>query len=209
MSRQEFINALRSSLSDLPKRELDDRLSFYNEMIDDRVEDGLSEEAAISEIGSVELVAAGIREELSGDACDNGEEAVLDAAELDFDKNESDNKLARRIIFWAGSPVWLAVAVSLLAATAALYASVWAVIVSLWAVFSVCTLTAPTLIVLSVINIISGGSTATVMIAAALVSAGFAIFLFFGSLYATKSSVELTKRCVCYFKSLHKRKEIT
>ena len=43
MRKQEFLDTLRSRLSGLPRQELEERLAFYGEMIDDRMEEGLSE----------------------------------------------------------------------------------------------------------------------------------------------------------------------
>ncbi len=42
MTKQEFIAELRKGLSGLPKKELEERLTFYSEMIDDRMEEGLT-----------------------------------------------------------------------------------------------------------------------------------------------------------------------
>ena len=44
MTKNEFISRLRARLSGLPKDEIRERLAFYGEMIDDRIEEGLSEE---------------------------------------------------------------------------------------------------------------------------------------------------------------------
>ena len=38
MNKQEFIDALRAALSGLPADDVEDRLSYYGEMIDDRIE---------------------------------------------------------------------------------------------------------------------------------------------------------------------------
>ena len=46
MNKQEFLNQLRSGLNGLPHEEIEERVMFYSEMIDDRVEEGLSEEDA-------------------------------------------------------------------------------------------------------------------------------------------------------------------
>ena len=46
MRKQEFMDDLRSRLSALPPPELEERLSFYEEIINDRMEEGLSEEEA-------------------------------------------------------------------------------------------------------------------------------------------------------------------
>ena len=207
MSRQDFINELRAKLSDLQNLELEDRLSFYNEMIDDRIEEGLTEEAAVAEIGSVELVAARIREELSSTVCEVSIEIEEDAdgdVELGTEKNIAKKKVASRIIFWAGSPIWLALAVALPAVVLALYVSLWAVVASLWVAFAACTLSAPLGVVISVFNIVSGDSSALFMIASALVCAGIAIFAFFGALYATRGSSWLTKYCINYLKKFHR-----
>ena len=42
MSKQAFLARLRKELSGLPKDDIEERLAFYEEMIDDRTEEGLS-----------------------------------------------------------------------------------------------------------------------------------------------------------------------
>ncbi|MBQ2191559.1 MAG: DUF1700 domain-containing protein, partial [Clostridia bacterium] len=54
MLKQEFLNALREGLNGLPEADIEERIAFYGEMIDDRIEEGLSEEEAVKEIGTVE-----------------------------------------------------------------------------------------------------------------------------------------------------------
>ena len=46
MNKQEFLSRLEQALSGLPAEELQERLAFYRESIEDRVEEGLSEEAS-------------------------------------------------------------------------------------------------------------------------------------------------------------------
>ena len=60
MTKQEFIGELRAQLAPLPPKDIEERLVFYSEMIDDRIEDGLSEEDAVSQIGSVDGIASQI-----------------------------------------------------------------------------------------------------------------------------------------------------
>ena len=54
MSKQEFLVQLRKGLSGLPQDDIEERLTFYSEMIDDRMEEGLSEEDAVYEIGDID-----------------------------------------------------------------------------------------------------------------------------------------------------------
>ena len=42
MTKNEFLEQLRRGLSGLPMEDIDERLNFYSEMIDDRIEEGLS-----------------------------------------------------------------------------------------------------------------------------------------------------------------------
>lgn len=56
MKKNEFLSQLRESLRGLPKEDIEERVLFYSEMIDDRVEEGLSEEAAIEDIGGIDNV---------------------------------------------------------------------------------------------------------------------------------------------------------
>ena len=57
MTKQEFTKKLREKLRALPEQAVDERIDFYSEIIDDRVEDGLSEDDAVSGIGDVDAIA--------------------------------------------------------------------------------------------------------------------------------------------------------
>ena len=57
MDKKEFMSELKEKLCGLPKKELEERLSFYGEMIDDRIEEGLSEEEAVNATGGADEVA--------------------------------------------------------------------------------------------------------------------------------------------------------
>ena len=58
MNKQEFLNALRYGLSGLPQDDVEERLVFYSEMIDDRMEEGLSEEEAVAQAGPIEEIVS-------------------------------------------------------------------------------------------------------------------------------------------------------
>lgn len=184
MTKLEFILALNEKLSAYPKAEVQQRLSFYSEMIEDRMEDGLSEEEAVAAVGDVERIAAEI------------------AAELTPEEAPKPPKPAPRewktwviVLLIVGSPVWVSLAVGAGAAVLSLYASVWAVIISLWAVFG-------TLVACGVCGIACGIGFAfggyifpgLAVVAAALVCAGLSILAFFGCKAITDLTVTLTKR---------------
>ena len=54
MNKQEFLTQMQKALSWLPQEDIEERIAFYSEIIDDHIEEGMSEELAIAEIGSVQ-----------------------------------------------------------------------------------------------------------------------------------------------------------
>ena len=198
MNKQEFIENLRARLSALPEDELEDRLNFYREMIDDRVEDGLSEEEAVSEIGTVEEISKRIISE-QGSAIIHSK-----AAEIKEDAEGEKEKTASKVLFWLGAPLWAVLGIIALPIVLVLFVSLWAAVASLWAVFGALAAAAPGCVVMAVINLFTGGQSTAVMLALGLVSAGVAIFGFYGCLAATRGSAFLTKSSIQYLKKFHR-----
>ena len=58
MDKAQFLDELKKRLAGLPQSDLEERLQFYGEMIDDRVEDGLTEAEAVAGIGSVDEIVS-------------------------------------------------------------------------------------------------------------------------------------------------------
>ena len=51
MTKKEFLSALSRGLSKLPRKEREERVNFYAEMIDDRIEEGMPEPDAVASVG--------------------------------------------------------------------------------------------------------------------------------------------------------------
>ncbi|MBO5842126.1 MAG: DUF1700 domain-containing protein, partial [Clostridia bacterium] len=64
MTKQEFLDRLQAGLSCLTESDAQERLNFYSEMIDDRMEEGLSEEQAVAHIGDVQTMIENILAEI-------------------------------------------------------------------------------------------------------------------------------------------------
>lgn len=123
MLKQEFLSALRAKLNSLPQKEVEERLSFYSEMIDDRMEDGLSETAAVADVGTVDSVFAQILAELPLSA-------------LVREKMKPKHRMGawEILLLVLGSPVWLSLLISAFAVVLSLYVVLWAVVISLWTI---------------------------------------------------------------------------
>ena len=183
MNKLEFMTLLGQKLSCLPREDLEERLAFYSEMIDDRMEEGLSEAEALAQIGSIEDIVSQVIEETP-------------LTKLVKKKLKPKKRNPWQITLLAlGSPLWLSLLIAALAVVIALYAALWAVVISLWAVFASVAVCAPAGVLAGVIFCCEGHIVpGTVMFAAALVCAGLAIFLFLGCKALTKGSAWLSKK---------------
>jgi uncharacterized membrane protein len=197
MDKQAFLNRLREGLNGLPQDDIAERLNFYSEMIDDRVEEGLTEEAAVNEIGPVDQIAAQILRETP-------------IARLVREKVRPNHRLQiwEIILLVLGAPIWLSLLVSAAAVVFSVYVVLWAVILSLWA--AEISLIAGSLagFGMSVFRFVRGQKTqALAFLSAGILLAGLSIFLFFGCMAATEGILCLTKKLALWVKSLFLRKE--
>ena len=184
MTKQAFISELRSKLSDLPRQEVEGHLSFYGEMIDDRIEEGLSEEDAVRDLGTADDIAAQIIAEIP-----------LTKIVKNKMKRSRSLRMWEIVLLALGSPIWLSLLIAAFAVFLSLYVSLWSIIVSLWAVFVSVTACFPAGIFVGILFSSLGNTLAgLVMICCAAVCAGVAIFLFFGCKLATKGICLLTKK---------------
>ena len=199
MTKKEFLDELAKGIAGIPDEDITRSLEFYSEMIDDRMEEGKSEEEAVAEIGTVKDAVSQIL-------------AEIPITKLIKEKVKKKRKLGTLeiVLLILGAPIWLSLLVAAFAVIMSVYISAWAVIISLWAVFTslgACTLggIAAGVIFVCTDNLFSG----LAMLAASLILAGFTIFCFFGCKIATKSILILTKKIVVAIKNLFVVKEET
>lgn len=131
MKKQEFLNELTGRLTELPPQEREKSLSYFSEMIDDRMEEGMKEEEAVGSLESLDEIVAKILAEAAQPAL----------REYQEEKEEKTDGGARRAMpAWAivlivlGSPVWLALLLAVFSVVLAVLACVFSIIVSFFAV---------------------------------------------------------------------------
>ena len=112
MTKKEFLSRLRRSLSSLSRGEVRDSLSFYGEIIDDKIEEGFSERDAVASIGDIEEIVAQILKE-------NGIERKPEKT-----KSLTSGQVLMLIL---GFPVWLPLLIAGIAV-------MWSIEIALWAV---------------------------------------------------------------------------
>ena len=67
MKKAEFLALLRERLADFSNEDAEKSAAFYSEMIDDRMEEGMTEEEAVAALGSLDDIVRSIRQETHGD----------------------------------------------------------------------------------------------------------------------------------------------
>ncbi len=194
MTKKEFLNQLRQRLSGLSELEVEERLLFYSEMIDDCIEDGLTEEEAVAEMGPIDDIA------------EQAPAKVPDKKGF----SELKHKTWVIVLLAAGAPVWLSLLVAAVSVVVSAYAAVWAVIISLWAVWGSLIAVAAGGLFSAVLLFIQGHvMQAAAIIGGCLFCAGGVIFAFFGINAASKGVVFLTKKICLWVRSLFAKREET
>ena len=177
MNKLEFIAALGSRLSGFPEREVEERIAFYLEMIDDRMEEGLSEAEAVAAVGSPDAVAAQIMAEIPLSA--------MVMARIGANHRVSWWEITLIVL---GFPIWFSLLATLFSVLVSLSAALWSLVVSAWASFASFAGSAlGTLVACCVLFFVGEPLVAFVMLAATFALVGLAILAFFCSLAATKS----------------------
>jgi uncharacterized membrane protein len=190
MRKQDFIKELRLNLSFLPKEEIDDRISFYSELIDDKIEEGVKEEDAIKSIGSIDEIINQIIDEMP-------------LSKIAKDKIKQKRKLSgfEIALIIVGSPIWLSLLLSLIAVLFSLYIIGWSIVISIWAVLISLIAVLVAGIVLTIISLFSNiYIVALSYLGATLVILGLTILMHYVCKIITRLYIKLTKLIVLSIK---------
>lgn len=178
MTKNEFVRKLRLKLARLPKGDVEERIAFYSEMIDDRMEAGLSEKDAVRDVGSVDSIAMQIKEEIK---------PAYDGKE-DKDKGKLSGGMIALLIL--ASPLLIAAASVVLS----LFITLWALVISLWAVHLSLTVAGIGIIVGgAVLCVIQGHIPGTALIGAGIIVFGIGLLFSYPAKAMSISAVYLTR----------------
>ncbi|MGI6787263.1 MAG: DUF1700 domain-containing protein [Acholeplasmataceae bacterium] len=190
MTKEKFLSELRLKLKGLPKEDIEDRISFYSEMIDDRMEEGLSEEDAINEIGTSDAVAAKVIE-------------ATPLARIVKEKVKPKRKLENWeiILIILGFPLWFPLLVMLLAFLFVFAILLWSAVIVLWSVEGSLVAGGISFLIDSIIHLFDGYLLASAgMFGLSLLCVGVAIFLFYLCVKVTELTAKLTQKIILSIK---------
>ncbi len=197
MNKEEFLNELKKKLSGLPQDELNERISFYEEMIEDRMEDGISQEEAVAGIGTVDSVVEQIMSEIP-----------LAALVKEKVRPKRDLRAWEIVLLILGAPVWVPLLLSFVVIMLSVYVVIWSVVICFYAVEL--SLVAGAIGAFAAIFMYLGSSNpagAIFAVGACFICIGLSILMFFACVWITKSVIKLTGRILLGMKSMFVGKE--
>ena len=211
MTKQEFLDRLQAGLSCLTESDAQERLNFYSEMIDDRMEEGLLEEQAVAQIGDVQTIIDHILAEIPQRSA---EHVVAEVEPCAQDKETPKKEQRKGMETWQilllilGFPLWLSLLAAAFSVVISLIAVLWSLVGTLWgALFGTLAGCGIGVTLLGLGCIIAGEWVMGIaLFGAGLACIGLAVFAFYGCIYTTKGAALLTKMTFVGIAKLFKRR---
>ena len=197
MTKTQFVLELSEKLSGLPKEDVKKSIEFYVEMIDDRMDEGMSEADAISAIGSVDAIA----EQILGE---------IPMVKLVKEKVKPKRKMRvwEIVLLALGSPIWLSLAAAAFVVILALYVVLWAVEICVYATNVIFFAGGACGIALMVAYFMQGNvGGAIFVLGAGILCVGLGLLMMWVCRESTRLMVVLTKKIWLGIKKMFVRKE--
>lgn len=185
MTKAIFLESLENKLKGLPQDDISERVSFYEEMINDRIDEGKSDEEAVNEIGTVDEVV----EEILRDT-------PLTKIVKERIKPKRKLKAWEIVLMAVGAPLWLPLLIVALALAFVFYILIWVFVIVAYSV-EVSLVAAS---IYGIVGAIFGSDNALIGLGVALLSAGGAMLLFFGCKELTKVTIKFSKMIIVSIK---------
>ncbi|MCI5744743.1 MAG: DUF1700 domain-containing protein [Erysipelotrichaceae bacterium] len=190
MTKEAFLNGLKKGLKGLPNNDIEEHIAFYDEMIEDKKEDGISEEEAILQIGSIDDVVKQILSETSF------KKLVKEKI-----KKPSNLRVWEIVLLIIGSPLWITLLLCALTFILVLYVLIYtllivilAIVLSLFVSFIACAIS-------MFITLFTGNFiTSLLAFSFALISLGLFMLMLLFSKKAIKFTFVLTKKLTLLIK---------
>jgi uncharacterized membrane protein len=192
MNKEQFLFELKFRLNGLPQNDIDERVLFYSEMIDDRMEDGLSEEEAVAAVGSVDEIVDQVMSEIP-----------LTRIVKEKVKQKQPRKGWEIALLILGFPLWFPLLIAAFAVCFSLYITLWAVLIGIWAADLGLAVGAVAGVLGAIFYVTKTNIMGAIFVAGSAVAlAGFAIFMFAGCVALSKAAFILTKKIALGIKTM-------
>ncbi|MBR0039980.1 MAG: DUF1700 domain-containing protein [Oscillospiraceae bacterium] len=164
MNKEEYLAALRRSLAQMPAEERERQLAYYDELISDMCEDGMTETEATARLGDPAAVA----QELL---------AALPLGTLVRSRIKSESRPSALVIVLLvlGFPVWFPLIVSFFAVVLSVFITLWALAISLAAAVLALGISAVAIPIAAVAGVLTTEASPLVIVGLMLVLAGLCV----------------------------------
>ena len=206
MTKQEFLAQLQSGLLCLTEPDAQERLNFYSEMIDDRMEEGLSEDQAVAQVGDIQVIVANILAEIPQNApvhadAEAGKQIITRVEKPTHHQAPQKKETKKRMETWQilllilGFPLWFPLLAAAFSVVISLIAVLWSLVGTLWgALFGTLAGVGLGVTLFGLSFIIAGKWVMGIaLFGGGLACIGLAVFAFYGCIYTTKGAAWLTK----------------
>lgn len=197
MNKLEFLYELEERLKGLPDEDRKKSLEYYFEIIDDRMDEGLSEEEAVAACGNVDEIA---------------EQIIMDTPMSKLVKQKS--KTRRRMQSWEivlivlGFPIWFSLAVAVFCVLLAISIVLWVVVMCVFVAGIACGACAFALSVAAIVAFITGNFLPGLfLLGCGMICAGLTILFFLLGKLCGKGVAKLHKLTFRGIKRCFIRKE--
>ena len=196
MLKSEFLKQLENRLVGIPKEDLNRTIDYYNEIISDKQEDGMSEEEAINSLGSIDEIVKDILNEIP-------------IKKLVKEKLQLNRKLKtwEIVLLSATSIIWVPIAIVMFAVILVLYVCLWSGVISLGAAAFSC-LASSFIAIIGSIDFVTGNvCNGLFLIGTGIASLGIGVLLGILTFKFAKIMVIVCKKIILKIKSLFIRGE--
>ena len=190
MNKAEFTQQLTNSLAGLSQYDINRSVDYYTEMIDDRVEDGMTEEDAVAALGSIDEIRSKILEEVP----------ITKIVKEKMTPKRSFGA-GEIVLLVLGAPLWLPLLLAGIIVILAIYISFWSIIFSLYVADLSVFISGLAGLIVAAIK--PGGPLGALFYAGCGIALiGAAILLFFGFNQVTKGLLYISKMIILGIKKL-------
>ena len=186
MRKNEFINEIRGALRGYPRDEVENSIEFYSEIIDDRMENGMSEEQAVASLGDLDRIIKNIKVDMPLKS------VIRERVKENKEERIRENKhmgAGTIILLILGAPLWLPLAIVGFVLVCVFFILLWVIDIAVFAAGIGLAAGA----VGAVTSFIAGNpGTGVAFIGAGVAALGIAIFLFMAGVGIAKGNCSLT-----------------
>lgn len=181
MKKDEFMKLLKKNITSMKKKDREEILEYYEEIILDKMESGLTEQDAVKDLGNPEAVAQKIlKENATKDKC---------SEEL-FEKTiPASSTFVKVILFLIACPILLPLAFAIVI----LLLSFWIIIVCFYFTAIMLGIAGIIHFPFSIFLLFTSPPHGILQLGICLSFVGFGIFLFLGTEYLMRLAVRITK----------------